>query len=111
MENQEKIELPSHSNHNGHMFYIKVKNLEERNELIDYLKERKILAVFHYVPLHTSEAGKRLGVFYGKDTHTTLESERLLRLPMYYNMDEEDLNYILDAVNSFYSNTHRNIST
>jgi len=111
LENQEKIELPSHSNHNGHMFYIKVKNLEERNELIDYLKERKILAVFHYVPLHTSEAGKRLGVFYGKDTHTTLESERLLRLPMYYNMDEEDLNYILDAVNSFYSNTHRNIST
>jgi dTDP-4-amino-4,6-dideoxygalactose transaminase len=92
------------------MFYIKVRNLEFRDALIGYLKEKYILAAFHYVPLHSAEAGKRLGVFYGTDTHTTVESEKLLRLPMYFNMTKENLNYTLEAVISFFSSdTYGNI--
>lgn len=103
LETQGFIELPENFNHNGHMFYIKVRSLKIRSELINYLKERKILAAFHYVPLHSSVAGRRLGVFDGQDIHTTSESERLLRLPMYFNITEDDLNRILDSVLAFFN--------
>jgi dTDP-4-amino-4,6-dideoxygalactose transaminase len=78
-------------------------SLNVRDALIDYLKEKYILAVFHYVPLHSSEAGKRFGVFHGVDTHTTTESDRLLRLPIYYNMTEDDLHYIVESIGKFFN--------
>ena len=87
--------VPLHCKHNAHMFYIKTKNLEERTRLIEYLKEKGIGAVFHYVPLHSSPAGKRFGSFFGEDKYTTKESERLLRLPLYYGLKDEEVDYVI----------------
>jgi len=78
--------IPPECDHNAHSFYIKVKNLSERSELIKYLKKSRIISLFHYIPLHSSEAGKNYGRFSGQDIHTTKESEKLLRLPLYFNM-------------------------
>ncbi len=106
LKEQGKIELPyipSYCKHNAHMFYIKTRDIEERQELIGYLKEREITAVFHYIPLHTAPAGKKYGEFFGTDRYTTKESERLLRLPLYYNMEEKDTLKVIEAVKSFYS--------
>ena len=93
LENNKKIELPyipENCIHNAHMFYFKCKDLEERTALIDYLKSNDILAVFHYIPLHTSDAGLVFSRFHGEDKYTTKESERIIRLPMYYELDEQD---------------------
>lgn len=106
LEAQNYIELPQlpkNCQHNAHMFYIKAKNLEERTSLIQYLKEKGIMAVFHYVPLHTSPAGKKFGEFHGLDKYTTKESERLLRLPLYYGLQEEQVNYIVEQIKGFYT--------
>ncbi|MBE5873370.1 MAG: dTDP-4-amino-4,6-dideoxygalactose transaminase [Lachnospiraceae bacterium] len=100
-----RIELPvvpEHCVHNAHMFYIKAKDIEERTALIDHLAKKDILSVFHYIPLHTSPAGKKFGRFHGEDKYTTRESERLARLPMYYGLTPEQVDYICDAVKSFY---------
>lgn len=100
-----RIELPFVPEgcvHNGHMFYIKARDLEERTRLIAYLRENEIYAVFHYVPLHTAPAGKRFGEFRGEDKYTTRESERLLRLPMYYGLTEEEITYIAGKVSDFF---------
>lgn len=94
--------IPEECAHNAHMFYIKTKDMEERKALISYLKERDIAAVFHYVPLHSAPAGLRFGRFHGEDRYTTKESERLLRLPMYYNLSESDRQKVIDAVHGFY---------
>nr|WP_298570087.1 dTDP-4-amino-4,6-dideoxygalactose transaminase [uncultured Mogibacterium sp.] len=94
--------IPEECAHNAHMFYIKTKDMEERKALISYLKERDIAAVFHYVPLHSAPAGLRFGRFHGEDRYTTKESERLLRLPMYYNLSESDQQKVIDAVHGFY---------
>jgi len=94
--------VPEYCKHNAHMFYIKCRNLKERTELINYLKTNGILAVFHYVPLHSAEAGKKFGRMHGEDKYTTKESERLLRLPMYYGLSESDLNHIVNTIKSFY---------
>lgn len=94
--------IPEECAHNAHMFYIKTKDMEERKALISYLKERDIVAVFHYVPLHSAPAGLRFGRFHGEDRYTTKESERLLRLPMYYNLSESDQQKVIDAVHGFY---------
>lgn len=94
--------IPEGCQHNGHMFYLKVKDLNERTKLISYLKENGIGAVFHYIPLHSSPAGLKFGRFHGEDVYTTNESERLLRLPMYYGITENQLNYIIDKVNNFF---------
>lgn len=94
--------IPEECTHNAHMFYIKTKDMEERKALISYLKERDIAAVFHYVPLHSAPAGLRFGRFHGEDRYTTKESERLLRLPMYYNLLESDQQKVIDAVHGFY---------
>ena len=99
------VELPSipeECHHNAHMFYIKVKDIEERSRLIDYLKKNDILAVFHYIPLHSAPAGIRLGEFRGEDRYTTIESERLLRLPMYYGLEKEKVSRIISVVRDFY---------
>lgn len=101
-----KIDLPvvpEHCVHNAHMFYIKAKDIEERTALIDHLAKNDILSVFHYIPLHTAPAGKRFGRFHGEDRYTTKESERLARLPMYYGLTIEQVDYICDAVKSFYA--------
>lgn len=94
--------IPEECAYNAHMFYIKTKDMEERKALISYLKERDIAAVFHYVPLHSAPAGLRFGRFHGEDRYTTKESERLLRLPMYYNLSESDQQKVIDAVHGFY---------
>ncbi len=99
------IELPTIPKgcvHNAHMFYIKVGDIKERTELAFYLKSKKIGAVFHYIPLHTSPAGKRLGRFHGKDRYTTKESERLLRLPLYYQLDAVAIEYIVKEIYNFF---------
>lgn len=95
--------IPEKCRHNAHMFYIKVRNLDERTKLIDYLRKEGIYAVFHYVPLHVSKAGQRFGKFCGEDRFTTKESERLLRLPLYYKMSEQDTIFVCDKVKKFFS--------
>lgn len=100
-----KLELPTVPEgcvHNAHMFYIKAKDLEERTALINHLKARDILAVFHYVPLHSAPAGLRFGRFDGEDVYTTSQSDRLLRLPMYFGLSQEDRQAVIAAVKEFY---------
>ena len=96
--------VPEYSEHNAHMFYIKAKNLEERTMLIEYLKSKGIQAVFHYIPLHTSPAGMRFGVFFGEDKYTTSESEKLVRLPMYYGLTRKEQDEVINAIKEFYKN-------
>lgn len=100
-----KIELPTVPKdcvHNAHMFYIKAKDIEERSALISYMKENGVLTVFHYIPLHTAPAGLKFGRFHGEDKYTTKESERLVRLPLYFGLKEEEVSYICDKVREFY---------
>ena len=85
------------------LLYIKTKNMEERTRLIDFLKAKDILSVFHYVPLHSAPAGKKYGRFHGEDRYTTKESERLLRLPMYYKLTADEVEYITEQVKAFYA--------
>ena len=94
--------IPTECKHNAHMFYLKAKDLEERTALISFLKENGILAVFHYIPLHSAPAGKKFGRFHGEDEYTTKESDRLLRLPMYYGLTDEDIQKVIDTVIRFY---------
>ncbi len=94
--------IPDECEHNAHMFYIKTKDIEERSKLISHLKENGISAVFHYIPLHSSPAGLQFGRFCGEDKYTTKESERLLRLPMYYGLAKEDISYVCEKVKEFY---------
>lgn len=94
--------IPPECTHNAHMFYIKTKDIEERSRLIDFLKENDILSVFHYIPLHSAPAGLRYGRFHGEDRYTTKESERLLRLPMYYRLTAEDVTKICNKIKEFY---------
>lgn len=100
-----KIELPcipKECKHNAHMFYIKAKDLQERTKLIAYLKENGVMAVFHYIPLHTAPAGKKYGIFNGQDMYTTKESERLVRLPLYYGITAEDIDRVTALLYQFY---------
>ena len=102
-----KIELPFVPEgcvHNAHMYYIKVKNIEERQNLIQYLKENDIETVFHYIPLHSSPAGLKWGRFHGKDCFTTKDSERLLRLPMYFRLPPEYAECTINAIKNFFAN-------
>ncbi len=94
--------VPEGCVHNAHMFYIKAKDLEERSALIAHMKEAGVQAIFHYIPLHTSPEGKKVGVFHGEDRYTTRESERLMRLPMYYGLEAADVDRAIDAVHGFY---------
>lgn len=87
--------------HNAHMYYIKVKNVEVRTKLIQYMKDHEIMCVFHYVPLHSSPAGLKFGRFSGEDCYTTRESERLVRLPMHYGLTEEDINRVVQCLLNF----------
>ena len=95
--------VPEGCVHNAHMFYIKAADVVERTALIDYLKEHQVHSVFHYIPLHNSPAGLRFGRFHGEDKYTTRESERLTRLPMYYGLTMEQVDYICEQVKKFYT--------
>ena len=100
-----RIEMPTVPEgcvHNAHMFYLKCRDLSERTELIRFLKERDILAVFHYVPLHSAPAGLKYGRFCGEDVYTTRESDRLVRLPLYFGLTSEDQARVIAAVRDFY---------
>lgn len=105
LADQGKIELPTVPEgciHNAHMFYIKAKDLEERTKLIAFMKKHDILCVFHYIPLHSAPAGRKFGRFHGEDKYTTKESERLMRLPMYYGLKESDIEKVVDTIKLFY---------
>lgn len=94
--------VPAGCVHNAHMFYLKCKDLETRQAYIQFMKENDILCVFHYVPLHSAPAGLKFGRFAGKDEHTTPDSDRLVRLPMYYNLAEEDIQKVIDKTLEFF---------
>lgn len=94
--------IPEGCVHNAHMFYIKTRDINERQQLIGYLKEHGIAAVFHYIPLHTSPAGQKYCRFHGEDVWTTKESERLLRLPMYYDLTEDNVSEVVQRIEEFY---------
>lgn len=95
--------IPKECKHNAHMFYIKTKNPKTRSKLIAHLKHENIHAVFHYIPLHSSPAGQKFGRFHGSDNHTTTESERLLRLPLYYNLTQQEVKRVINAITRFYA--------
>ncbi len=94
--------IPEECEHNAHMFYIKTENIEERTRLISYLKKQDIYCVFHYIPLHTAPAGIKFGRFHGTDRYTTKESERLVRLPMYYGLKPEEVDKVCEKITDFY---------
>ncbi len=106
LEHNKMIELPTIPNgctHNAHMFYLKVKDKENRNKLIKHLKQNDISSVFHYIPLHSSPAGKKFGKLNFEDTFTTIESERLMRLPMYYGLESANVSRVVNTIHDFYS--------
>ena len=94
--------VPKDCDINGHMFYIKVKDLEERQNLQTYLRENGVQAVFHYIPLHSAPKGEKVGRFVGEDKYTTNGYERLLRLPMYYQLAREDIITVCNKIKEFY---------
>lgn len=105
LEKQEYIRrpvIPDGCTHNAHMFYIKAKDLDTRTRLITFLKQQGIQAVFHYIPLHTAPAGQKFGRFHGRDIYTTKESEALVRLPLFYSLEDAQVEYIIDKVKEFY---------
>ena len=99
--------IPEYVSHNAHMFYIKVRDIDERSSLIRYLKENGVHAVFHYVPLHSSPAGMKFGTMAGEDIYTTRESDRLIRLPLHYNLKDDDILYVCEKVKAFYDGGKR----
>jgi dTDP-4-amino-4,6-dideoxygalactose transaminase len=111
LENKGVLELPKipeECQHNGHIFYIKLKNIDDRQDLIDFLKKEGIYSVFHYIPLHSSRAGHKFGRFHGKDEYTTIESERLLRLPMFYSLTVSEVENIVKKISFFFNSATRN---
>jgi dTDP-4-amino-4,6-dideoxygalactose transaminase len=106
LSQQGKIALPSMpegSQHNAHMFYIKVADIEERTDLINFLKQKEIISVFHYVPLHSAPAGERFSRFSGEDNFTTQESEKIIRLPLWYGMEEHKVDAVVGAIESYFA--------
>ncbi len=95
--------IPDYSNHNAHIFYLKLKNIKQRTKFINYLRENDVYSVFHYIPLHSSIAGLKFGKFHGNDNFTTIESEKLVRLPMYYGLKEEEIRYIVEVIKKFFT--------
>ena len=94
--------VPAGCVHNAHMFYIKLRDLEARTSFITFMKEHGVGCVFHYVPLHSAPAGERFGRFSGEDEHTTPDSDRLVRLPMYYGMSLEDFEYVVSCATEYF---------
>ncbi|QCT19347.1 dTDP-4-amino-4,6-dideoxygalactose transaminase [Jejubacter calystegiae] len=99
----ELLTLPADCMHNAHMFYIKLRDADDRSRLISWLKEAEILAVFHYIPLHSSPAGEAFGRFHGEDRYTTSQSERLLRLPLFYNLSATNQRTVINSLQSYFA--------
>lgn len=99
--------IPRDVKQNGHIFYVKVRNREVRSKLISYLKQNGVSSAFHYVPLHSSDMGLRYGYFEGEDIYTTSESEKILRLPMYYGLKQEDIMYTVELIKKFFDTSRR----
>ena len=95
--------IPKDCIHNAHMYYIKLPNLESRSDFIHYLREHGVMSVFHYIPLHSAPAGKKYGRFFGEDRYTTKESERLVRLPMYYQLSQADKEYVVKTIFDYFN--------
>jgi dTDP-4-amino-4,6-dideoxygalactose transaminase len=95
--------IPADCGQNAHMFYIKLRDIEDRSRLIAWLKEAEILAVFHYIPLHSCPAGEHFGEFHGEDRYTTQESERLVRLPLFYNLSVVNQRTVINSLLSYFS--------
>ena len=105
LEQTGRLQLPTvpvGCTHNAHMFYIKLKNGDERTRLIAHLKDREIMSVFHYIPLHSAKAGRKYGRFHGTDRYTTRESSRVLRLPLYYGLKPEECTQVVEAIEGFF---------
>ena len=100
----ETANIPANCQFNAHMFWVKLKDIKERTDFLKYLKDNEVYAVFHYVPLHSSKAGLEYGRFNGEDVYTTKESERITRLPMYYDMKPEDRQKVVDVIYNFFGN-------
>ena len=94
--------IPSDCKHNAHMFYIKLRDIQERTDFISYMRQHEVCCVFHYIPLHSAPAGLKYGRFSGEDRYTTRESERLVRLPMYYGLKEADVDYIISTIKAYF---------
>ena len=94
--------IPDYAEHNAHMYYIKLKDLETRSGFLQFMRDREIGCVFHYVPLHSAPAGRKFGRFHGEDTYTTVESDRLVRLPMYYGITEEDKETVISSIKEYF---------
>ena len=94
--------IPDYAEHNAHMYYIKLKDLETRSDFLQFMRDREIGCVFHYVPLHSAPAGRKFGRFHGEDTYTTVESDRLVRLPMYYGISEEDKETVISSIKEYF---------
>lgn len=94
--------IPKECQHNGHMFYLKVKDIDQRTNLLKHLAKNNIFAVFHYVPLHTAKGGRQYSTFIGEDQYTTKESERLIRLPLWYGITEEIQQRVVQAIREFF---------
>ena len=94
--------IPAECVHNAHMYYLKLRDLRQRTDFINYLRDRGVSSVFHYVPLHSAPAGKRFGRFNGEDVYTTAESDRLTRLPLYYGMTDADRSKVIETVLSYF---------
>lgn len=94
--------IPDYAEHNAHMYYIKLRNLDERSSFLQFMRDREIGCVFHYVPLHSAPAGRKFGRFHGEDTYTTVESDRLVRLPMYYGITDEDKKTVVDSIYEYF---------
>lgn len=94
--------IPDYAEHNAHMYYIKLKDLENRSDFLQFMRDREIGCVFHYVPLHSAPAGRKFGRFHGEDTYTTVESDRLVRLPMYYGITEEDKETVISSIKEYF---------
>jgi len=94
-------QIPDTCRHNAHIFYVIMPNREMQSGLIDFLRQKQIQATFHFVPLHSTETGKRFGRFEGEDRFTTDMSQRIVRLPLYYDLSLEDVDYICEMVKEF----------
>lgn len=95
--------IPSNCTHNAHMFYIKCRNLEIRTKYIEFMKQNNVICPFHYIPLHSAPAGLKYGKFYGEDKYTTNESEKLVRLPLYYKISKSDIKFVIEKTQEFFS--------
>jgi len=95
--------IPEGCVHNAHMYYLKLRDLEDRTAFIQYLKDNGIVAVFHYIPLHSAPAGLKFGRFHGEDVYTTRESDRLVRLPLYYGLTEADQQHVIDTALAYFA--------